>query len=190
MLRRIADGDSAAAAWLYDGFAPALLRRLARRYPELDAEELLHDSFVLCLRDGGALIARALEAQLAGPVEAADLERWLWDLACGLASNRRRRAAVRLAGAFPADPPAAAAPDPEREGIARDALRQLDRCLAGKGGRPYLYFKLRYADGLSPEEIARATGWSRKATYKLKQSLDEALRECIDRLGLRRDGSS
>lgn len=182
MLRRILAGDRAATAWLYDSFAPRLLRRLGRRYPELDAEELLHETFLLCLRDGAALLRRRLERSPEGLTEA-DLDRFLWDQACGIASNRRRRDAVRREAR--ADGlPAAGEPDPERGSVARDTLRRLVRCLGEKGGRPYLYFKLRYVDGLAPEEIARATGWSRKATYKLKQSLDEAVRECARRLDL------
>jgi len=188
MLGRIVAGDAAATARLYDSHAPRLYRRLARRYPELDAEDLLQETFLLCLRDGAALLGRLLEREPTGggrgrPTEA-ELHRYLWDLGCGLASNRRRWAAVRRSAVLSLDRPAAGGPDAEREAIAKDVLERLERCLGDRGGRTYLYYKLRYADGLSPEEISRVTGWSRKATYKLKQALDAVVRECLRRLDL------
>ena len=65
-----------------------------------------------------------------------------------------------------------------------DLLKQLDRCLRAQRARIYLYYRLRYYEGLTPEEIARATGWSRKATYKLRQALNEAVRTCARELGI------
>jgi len=39
-------------------------------------------------------------------------------------------------------------------------------------------------DNLTPEEIAQSTGWSRKATYKLKQTLNSEVQTCAEALGL------
>ena len=48
MLEHALDGCTASKGWLYDRFAPKLLRRLRSRYQSagLDAEELLHDATV------------------------------------------------------------------------------------------------------------------------------------------------
>lgn len=183
-LRRITEGDREATAWLYDAFAPRLLRRLARRYGDLDAEELVQDAFLLCLRDDAALLRRALDRLPPETTGPARIERFLWDQACGLATNRRRSALHRRVVQLEPRPRRSAEPGPERRQVARDVLEQLDRCLGGSGSRVHLYYKLRYVDGLKPREIARATGWSSRATYKLKQRLDEAVRRCAAELGL------
>jgi DNA-directed RNA polymerase specialized sigma24 family protein len=182
-LESILAGDPEAAAWLYDIFASRLGRRLGSRYPDLAAEleDLVHDVFVLFLRPEGDLVRTFLDRRT--PTRSA-LERRLWDLGCGLASNRRRssrrRKVVHLDDRDRTDP----IPDAERCIIDRDRLQRLDACLRRANPRIYLYFKLRYRDGLSPEEIAEATGWSRKATYKLKQALNEEVKTCADALGL------
>ncbi len=186
-LRRVAAGDRDAVAWLYDTYAPALHRRLRRRYERPggpDPGDLLHDAFVFFLqRDAKALsdfAARTPDDERA----AAALERHLWDLACGVAANRRRSAWARrvlpLLGLDPASPAAS----PDRAAEARERLARLDDCLKDGSGRVYLYYKLRYFDGLTPEEISGATGWSRKASYKLKDALNQAVRRCAERLGL------
>ena len=77
----------------------------------------------------------------------------------------------------------------EQQAIDRDLVEQLDACLKQRGGtRTYLYYKLRFRDGLTPEEVALVTGWSRKATYKLRQSLEEVVQKCAAALGLARAG--
>jgi DNA-directed RNA polymerase specialized sigma24 family protein len=188
LLRRVAWGDARSAGWLYDTFAPVLLRRLHQRYgylgePEL--EDLLQETFLLVLREDGRLLLRFAE-RAGAAADAPSLERFLWDQACGMASNRRRSASYRKVVPISDHPDL---PDPGREeqgAIDRDLIEQLDACLQGGGTRIYLYYKLRYRDGLTPEEIAEATGWSRKATYKLRQSLDEVVERCAARLGIGR----
>ncbi len=185
---RLAAGDPDAAAWLYDTVAPDLYRRLGRRYGYPggpDAADVLQETFLLCLRDGARLLRGVLADQPAGAPALPELKRYLWDLACGVAANLRRSVWSRRVLPLPEAPLAAGEPPAERSAIARDALARLDGCLAAKGTRLYLYFKLRYVDGLTPEETAAATGWSRKATYKLRQSLNEAVEHCLDHLGLR-----
>ena len=184
-IRQIADGDPAASAWLYDTFAPLLYRRLLRRYAYLegaDVEDVLHDTFVLALRSDAEWLRRSLLEE--EDVSLEQLAQMLWNLACGLVANRRRSAARRKTLSLPddADPPAAAI----FEGplLDRDRLARLDVCLREGGPKVYLYFKLRFEDGLTPEEISQATGWSRKAVYKLRQTLNEVVAQCAKKLGL------
>ncbi len=182
-LRHVIAGDREAAAWLYDCFATSLFQRLGRRYGYLTLEEredVLQDTFVHALRHDGRLLASFLERAAGTAPEPGDLERFLWDQACGLVANRRRS---RLARRWvPLGDEDEAEPDPvsaEQRLIDRDSLRKLDHCLRDRGQRVYLYFQLRYADGLAPEEIVAATGWSRKATYKLRQALNRAVDACL-----------
>jgi len=186
-LRRLVSGDREAAAWLYDAFAPGLYRRLRQRYGRSggpDPDDLLQDSFVFFFQNGAKVLRDFLERTPEDGRAPAALERHLWDLACGVASNRRRSAWGRnvvLLEKVSATSPAAGA---DRAALARDSLARLDDCLQGSSARVYLYYKLRYFDGLSPEEISTAAGWSRKASYKLKEMLNEALRKCSELLGL------
>lgn len=185
-VRRIARGDVVAAAWLYDTFAQGLFKRLGQRYAYLahpDLEDLLQETFLVVLRDNGRLLQSFLART--EPATASALDRFLWDQACGLASNQRRRTALRKVVAID-DRPEPLLEDGEQQAIDRDLLAQLDACLEQSSSRVYLYFKLRYKDGLTPEEIAAATGWSRKATYKLRQSLEEVLQRCAEKLGIGR----
>ena len=185
---RLAAGDRETVAWLYDSTSSDLYRRLRRRYEYPggpDAADLLQETFLLCLRDE----ARLLRGFAAGLPEGApalpSLQGYLWDLACGVASNVRRSMWSRRARPMPEEAPLPAAEPPaERSAVARDALRRLDGCLRRQGERLYLYFKLRYVDGMAPEEIAAGTGWSKKATYKLRQALNEAVQRCLEQTGL------
>ncbi|HEV7518893.1 MAG TPA: hypothetical protein VGR07_21575, partial [Thermoanaerobaculia bacterium] len=184
---RLTAGDPEAVAWLYDRIAPDLYRRLRRRYGYPggpDAADLLQETFLLCLRDEARLFRGLLAGQPAGAPALPATERYLWDLACGLAANVRRSIWSRRVEPLPKPQTLSSEPLSERSTLARDALDRLDRCLGEQGERVYLYFKLRYVDALSPEEIAAGTGWSRKATYKLRQALNEAVERCLDRLGL------
>ncbi len=186
-LRRLLDGNRAAAAWLYDSFAPRLFRRLRQRYAylgEAELEDLLQETFLLVLRNQRRVLAAFLERRQARPIGSEEIERFLWDEACGLASNRRRSAAVRKVVPLSdyAEIPAAARA--ETRAVDRDALLRLAACLREAGTRLYLYYKLRFRDGLTPDEIAAVTGWSLKATYKLRQDLNQAVLRCAERLRL------
>jgi len=185
-LRRVVAGDRAAQAWLYDNTAPRLYRRLRLRYEnayDLDAEELLQDSFVYFLKDHARVVSRFLERFPAGDQE--ELDRYLWDLACGLASNRMRNRKTRRA-AMKAVREVESFDDPETRRIDRDTVRRLEECLRGKRERVFLYYKLRFVDGFSPSEIAQATGWSKRTTYRVRQHLNDAIQDCIQ--GLELDG--
>jgi len=182
-LRRVAAGDREAAAWLYDSFAPSLFRRLRRRYEPLglDSEDLLQDSFALYFRDDAKVLRDFLERTAGGGATRQALERHLWDLACGVAANARRTAWRRRAVPLP-ELPLSTGAAAESRALARDTLRRLEACLREGNRRVVLYYALRFRDGLTPAEVARVTGWSSKATYKLRQSLNEAVRECAERL--------
>ena len=184
-LRGAIAGDRSAVAWLYDTFADRLYRRLRGRYGHaVDASDLLQDAFVFYLQHDARVLRRFLDTVPAAERTPPRLERHLWDLACGLASNRRR-SRQRGVEVVPLDPEQrSAAPGAERATLDRDLLRRLLACLERAGSRIFLYFQLRFEDGLSPSQIADATGWSRKATYKLRQTLDRAVTVCREELGL------
>ena len=186
-LHRLLAGDERAAAWLYDTFAPRLYRRLTARYGYpggLDADDLLHDAFVVCFRNRGRVIQRLLERVPAKELNEVRLERFLWDQACGVASNRLRAASHKRVVSFAEVHRADSRPSAEQALVDRDVLGQMLACLERSGGRLFLYFKLRFVDGLRPREIAQATNWSQKVTYNLKQSLNEAVRTCAQRIGI------
>lgn len=186
-LERILAGDSAAAAWLYDTFAAPLFRRLRQRYGYLglaEVEDLLQETFLLVLRHDARLVAQLLGRH--GPVDlnAEVVARFLWDEACGLASNLRRSVAKRKVVALSEFRDLSSGVNPGQRALDRNTLERLDQCLKAGGGRVYLYYKFRVYDGLVPEEIAQVTGWSKKATYKLRQALNDALDTCARTLEL------
>lgn len=188
-LQAILDGDRSSAAWLYDTFADELFVRLRHRYGYpggLDPDDLLQDSFIFYFQRQAKVLGDFLRRTPRRRLTRKALLRHLWDLACGLASNRRRSAALRTVVPIDELRTRATTADAERQTIDRDAVEQLDRCLSESGERLYLYYKLRYRDGLTPQQVARATGWSMKATYKLKQRLNEAVERCAELLGIER----
>ncbi len=180
-------GDRSGAAWIYDTFAGRLFRRLGQRYAfpgGLDAEDLLQDAFVFYFQHDYRVLRSFLERVPPDQQTAVRLERYLWDLACGIATNRRR--SLKSSPTLEEDTRdrPSPVPDAEQSLMARDHLVRLAACLEGKGARIYFYYKLRYRDGLAPEEIAQVTGWSRKSTYNLKQTLSRAVEQCADELQL------
>ncbi len=182
-LLQVVQGKPDAVAWLYDTFAPKLFRRLGMRYGYpggLDAEDLLQDSFLFYFQNDYRVLRNFLERNREPKQTQPALERYLWDLACGVATNKRRSSSLRKVVPLHPGDTEPVEPSAENKAVDRDQLVQLDRCLAGGNSRVYLYFKLRYYDGHSPDEICRITNWSKKATYKHKQALNEALAKCVD----------
>jgi DNA-directed RNA polymerase specialized sigma24 family protein len=187
-LHRLVAGDADAAAWLYDTFGPPLFRRLRLRYGYpggLDAQDLLHDAFVYFFQERCGALRRILERVPPDELTSDVLERHLWDAACGVASNRRRSAARRRGTGRTDGSELAEDPLAERDAISRDLLERLDGCVRGAPDRVYLYFKLRYWDGLSPREISAVTGWPAQVTYRLKEALGPVVSQCAERLGVR-----
>jgi DNA-directed RNA polymerase specialized sigma24 family protein len=180
-------GEREAAAWLYDGFGRHLYRRLRLRYGYpggLNPDDLLHDAFVYFFQDRCAALRRILERTPSTELTAEVLERRLWDLACGVASNHRRAARRRGVATPEEDAHLSESPVAERAAVSRELLQKLDKCLRAAPPRVYLYYKLRYWDGLSPREISAATGWPQQVTYKVKEALNAALKACAERLGI------
>jgi len=187
-LERVVDGDDGARRWLHDTFAPRLSRRLHARYARsrgVDVEEVFQDTFLFFFQSAPRTFGRFLDEVPAAERTETRLDGYLWDLACGIASNRLR-SARRKPATSPLPVERAADPvDAERRTLDRDLLTKLRACLKRTGIRSYLYYKLRFADGFTPEEIALATGWSRKSTYKLRLVLDGAIDRCARLLGIR-----
>ncbi|MEM6793088.1 MAG: hypothetical protein AAF725_03860 [Acidobacteriota bacterium] len=190
-IRGILLGRQEDAAWLYDSFAERLFRRLGSRYRDLTAEEiedLVHECYVLLFREDGRVLRQFLERHPGLGPSAEQLERYLWDRACGLAVNLRRRTSRRLESGREPNPSLAAGSDEERGQLDRDALEQLGKCLQESGSKVYLYYQLRYWEGLTPAEIETVTGWRRDRVYRLRDALKRGLKACLERLGLARAG--
>jgi DNA-directed RNA polymerase specialized sigma24 family protein len=184
-LERIVAGDREARAWLYDRFAARLFRALRARYGherDLDPEELLQDAFLFFFQHDARVLASFLASVPPAERSPSRLDAHLWGLACGIASNRRRSSRRRRTLSLSETDAIADAADAERRNLDRDVLSRLTDCLARAGSRVFLYYKLRFVDGLTPEEISRVTGWPLKATYKLKLSLNDAVDRCAKRL--------
>jgi len=187
-VQQLAAGEEEARRWLHATFAPRLLRRLRGRYArhrDLDVEELLQDAFLFFYQQAARTFTRFLDEVPAEARSEARLDGYLWDLACGIASNRLRAARRHPVSPAPLGEDAPDPQDTERRALHRDLLGRLAICLKRAGSRAFLYYKLRFVDGYTPDEIAQATGWSRKATYKLRFVLDGAIERCAQRLGLR-----
>jgi len=187
-LRRVVAGDRDAKMWLYDTYAGRLFRKLTARYGMhgYNPEDLLHDAFIFYFQHDSRVIAGFLERHSGRTITEERVERYLWDLAGGVVANERRARRKDSLRSFETSSLVSDAPGPERAALSRDLLGQLADCIQEHGRRVFLYSRLRYVDGLEPEEIAAATGWSTKATYKLKTKLNETLALCAERLGLSR----
>jgi len=187
-VQQVMTGDEAARCWLHDTFAPRLQRRLRGRYARhrgMDVDEVLQDAFLFFYQQAARTFRRFLEEVPAHERSESRLDGYLWDLACGIASNRLRSLRRRPASFAPSVEDAIDPVDDERRALDRDLLARMAACLKRAGSRSFLYYKLRFVDGFTPDEIARATGWSRKATYKLRLVLDGAIDRCARLLGLR-----
>ena len=147
-LRRIVKGDGAATAWLFDTFGDRLYRRLRSRYQYpggIDAEDLLQDAFVFYLQKGAKVLRDFLERVPDSAQTPERLERHLWDLACGLAANRRRSLKRKKDEPLPDDQwLEETKAGPAEEVMGRQEMELLDSCLEGAGSKVYLYYKLRY----------------------------------------------
>ncbi|MEM1203618.1 MAG: sigma-70 family RNA polymerase sigma factor [Acidobacteriota bacterium] len=189
-IRGILQGRRGDTAWLYDEFSERLHRRLGSRYRDLEPEEvedILHECYVLFFKDNGRVLRRFLERHRHPGPTPEQLERYLWDRACGLAVNLRRRVSRSLESGGEPRRSLASARNEESHLLNRDMLDQLGRCLQEGRQQVHLYYQLRYWEGLTPVEIEQVTGWRRKGIYRLRDALQRALKRCVERLGLRPD---
>lgn len=189
LLRQIADGDPIAKAWLYDTYAGGLQRKLSFRYGvhALDPEELLQDAFVTFYQHDGRVLLNFLERHPPPQQTVEQLRIYLWDLACGVASNHLRNRRTRRRNLPESEVELAdvvVSGDAEERHIARDQLRRFVECVAEKGAQIRLYFALRFVDGLTAEEISHVTGWPIEQVYRLRVRLGVAADDCATRLQL------
>lgn len=179
-LQKILGGYPGAADWLYEQYSDDLLRRLTGRYGLLygEPEDLLQDAFLFYFQNDFKVL-RDFAARV--PAEAqthARLGTALWDLACGLVANRRRASRNRDKVFDPtqnAEELESVDEGFERRTVLRDELRHLDSRLRSENPSLSIYCRMRFEEGYSPTEIARITGWPPRMTYKLRQSLNQAL---------------
>lgn len=131
---------------LYVAHAAELRQALARLAPDVDADDLLQELFVIALRKPHAL-ARA-EVPRA----------WLYGVAVKLAATRRRAARVRRFLGLEAAQDVGGGDSPARTAEQRDAWRLLERALRPLGSSKRDVFVLFELQGLSGEDIAAALG--------------------------------
>ena len=191
MLVKVIAGEPEAGAWLYDTFAPRLYRLLYQRYgPDgvFDPDDLVQDAFIFFLQNQGKVLRDFLDQYPESDHTESGLLRRLWELTRGVVANKRRYLKTHGFSSFPELLDVASTENLEQDAIRRELIIRLDACLKKKKTRIYLYYKLRYHDGLTPQEIVQVTGWSQKAVYKLKDHLNEAVRHCAQKMGLLQNG--
>ncbi|MEM7588224.1 MAG: hypothetical protein AAF560_32850, partial [Acidobacteriota bacterium] len=72
-----------------------------------------------------------------------------------------------------------------RELVDRESLARLERCISDSvRAEIYLYYKLRFWEGLTPAEISRVLGQPRKTVYRFRDALNEVVKQCAERLGM------
>jgi RNA polymerase sigma-70 factor (ECF subfamily) len=147
VLARCRAGDEAAWKTLYDrhfDFAFRVARRLGS--PSADAEDAVHEAFVIALR--------RLDAFTHGV-----FAHWLYRIVANVVSARRRR--TRLRGIFHAlwsHQDEATAPSPESSVGARHHLAHVEAVLAALAQKKREVFVLHELEGLSHEDIAQMIG--------------------------------
>jgi RNA polymerase sigma factor for flagellar operon FliA len=121
----------------------------------------------------------ACEALLSDPVWGNPSRRQLSELAEALPPRPHRRAAAGLAGGAMDEEPDQA-PDPERAALRRDMAATVGGALGAafrrQRARDRLILRLRFVEGLSVPEIARALAVAAKPLYKRIETLLGALR--------------
>lgn len=186
-IEKIAAGDPRAQDWFYRRYSGTLYRRIRHRFgPDrsIDSDELLHDLFVWCLQDNAKILSSFAARNRSDDRTEFRLEGYLWGLVSGLVANQRRakrRNEDPVALESIQEP---AGSDFDAESTDRDSVVRLSDCLKQRGTRLYLYFLLRFVEGLTPDEIGTVTGWPRPKTYKLKAVFNQAVRHCVEVLGL------
>lgn len=140
---------------LYVLHGAALRQTLARLAPELDADDLVQELFVIALRNAERVVrADAPHA-------------WLFGSAVRLAATRRRTARLRRFFGLDVLPRTAKATavEPARDLEQRDAQRQLAAALESVSGAKRDVFVLFELQGLAGEDIATALGIPLKTVW-------------------------
>jgi RNA polymerase sigma-70 factor (ECF subfamily) len=151
------DGTTAGTAGdvraLYARHGAELRQALARLAPDVDADDLLQELFVIALSKRAALAA-------------ADSPRaWLYGVATKLAASRRRTARLRrFLGLEPAQN-LPAVDDSARTAEQRDAQRRVQRALEGLSTAKREVFVLFELQEVPGDEIARALGIPLKTVW-------------------------
>jgi len=138
---------------LYVEYGAELRQALSRLAPDVDAEDLLQELFVVALRKADAL-------------GAADSPRaWLYGVAVKLAASRRRAARLRRFFGLEAASDVSAVDSPSRTVEQRDAQALLARALRPLSDAKRDVFVLFELQGLPGEAIAEALGIPLKTVW-------------------------
>jgi RNA polymerase sigma-70 factor (ECF subfamily) len=150
LLRRIGEGDVGAVAALYDRYAPSMLAIAVRIVRDrTEAEDVVHDSFVLVGERAGQYVA-----------ERGSVAAWLITLVRNLSIDRRRRHERRgaIARDVFAHEPAVADADPEVRALAANERERVRLALARLPDVQRATLEIAFFEGLSYPEIAEREG--------------------------------
>jgi len=194
-VERAAAGHPKARAWLVETCYGYVLKRVTKRYGRyLDPEDVTQQVFLCLLKPEATVLKKYLLVTPVAQQREATLRRYLWDQACGVASNLRRGRSRRRD--FPvAREEYERREDPrvrvEEEIVNRDLLKRCFRWVRENGGhRDVTYLNLRYRLGYRPIEIAGATGWSLDETYRRREKLCRVLKRWTPSKGNHMNGEN
>lgn len=154
LVRRMLDGDTAAARWIWRRYSPAVRSALRSTLgPDDEVEDLLQEVFLRFLKAAPSLVNRDA------------LKPFLISIALrAVGSELRKRRVRRLVGLKPPEElPEQAAPPTDH--AARQAVYALYRVLDKLRTRSRVVFVLHYVEGLTHKEIGEIMGLS-KITVK------------------------
>lgn len=138
---------------LYDAHGARIRQTLARLAPTLDADDLLHETFLIALEKSDEL--RRVQHPAA----------WLFGIAIKLASTRRRTARLRRFLGLEEARDLALVDSPSRTVEQRDAQRRVAQALESLSEPKREVFVLFELQGLSGEAIAEACGVPLKTVW-------------------------
>jgi len=138
---------------LYESDGARLRQAIARIAPTLDADDLLHETFVIALQK-----VHELE-QVASP------QAWLYGVALKLAATRRRTAKLRRFFGLEDARDLPGVDAPSRTMAQRDAQRRVEAALETLSDAKREVFVLFELQGLSGDEVAQACGIPLKTVW-------------------------
>jgi len=195
LIEQAAAGDRSALEQLLLHYHDALARHVARRFPDelkgvLDAEDILHQTYVRVFRAIGSFEARSEHA----------FHAWLKTIASNqlrdaVRRRRRERPAVRPSShgargdqqswvVNMADWAAADTKTPSRSVARREAVAAMQVALASLSDGHRQVIRLRYLEGRSLEETAEVLGCTPDAVRGLCHRAKKKLREALGRASL------